>query len=202
MCKCLQVWLVAYRQFASLASATTPTPAALKGAPELDIPACSNPSMETLVDAYKPCSPIASVSNQTRARVVEGLQVHEVKLNVYATIRPGMDGLRAMDAECQYTNLFGLASTTAELYLVAQDVGATNAGVAVQCGSTDAAQAGDANIFTRACGCALHALRHTKGSLALQSTDQHGCCGLPVCSANSHNALHLLLCMKAGMIVS
>lgn len=149
------MWLVAYRQFASLANVTAPTPEAIKTAPQLDIPACSNPAMGTLVDAYQPCSPIASVSNQTQPRTAGGTQVHEVVLNVYAAIRPGIEGLRAMDGVCQYTNLFGLASSTVEFYLVAQDQNPSDSGIAAQCSGTAAQQQGSANIYSRACGCDL-----------------------------------------------
>jgi hypothetical protein len=136
----VQVWLVAYRKFPSLAQLTPPGPASLITAPQLDLPACSNPAMATIVQAYKPCSPIASVSNSTAAiSSGQGSATYEVTVDVMATICPGLSGLHLLQGQCQYTHLFGLGSTAADFYLAAEDTNPTNNNLEAQCAAGNAA---------------------------------------------------------------
>lgn len=149
---------MAYRNYASLAAPDVPAPDELKLAPELDLPACSNPAMASMVQAFKPCTPIASVSQRTiAASDASGATVNRVTLNVRATIYPGLSGLQDMDAGCQYTHLFALASTLADFYLIAQDVGATGTALDTACAATDAALDSGSGVWTKDCGYAHYA---------------------------------------------
>ena len=153
----MQVWLAAYRHYPSLATADVPAPQALKLAPDLDLPACSNPAMASAVRAYKPCDAISRVSQRTSLTTdAYGATVHSVSLDVRARIHPGLSGLRDMDGGCQYTHLFGLASMTADFHLLAEDVGPTNAALDVACASTPANLDTGSGVWFKTCGCGPH----------------------------------------------
>ena len=148
----LQVWLVAYRNFSSLAQPALPAPAALREAPELAIPACSNPNMAAVMSAFKPCTPIATARNSTVETIHgNGDTRHAVTLDVLVTIRPGLSGLQMLQQQCQYTDVFGLGSDVASLHLIAQDTSKTHQGVAVECssGSIDVSSA----VWLKSCRC-------------------------------------------------
>lgn len=148
----MQVWLVAYRKFPSLAAIDPPATDDLILAPDLDLPACSNSAMESLLQAFKPCTPIAfaSASTAVGAEGQSGVAAtYQATLEVAATIRPGAEGLETLRGECVYTHLFGLGSASAEFYLVARDTGPTYKDLDSACSSEAASLV--QGVWSRSC---------------------------------------------------